>query len=241
MEGDKAMPLKILFLLLGLCGLLWSSLVLADEAKPPGPDFNTQVVPIFKKYCNGCHNADEKEGGLILESFDSALKGSKRGAVIVPGKSELSRLVLTLEKKVKPVMPPEGNEGPKADEIAVLKAWIDAGAKGPSGQAPDPTLLVTPKIATKGDVRQPIQAVAWSRDGKLIAVARHGRVELLSASDRRLGTLARPEGANDAGGKEVTGKSARPTGRPTQTLAASRGIRRARGCESARATSGLAR
>lgn len=165
--------------LFGVAGLLEAD----DAAKHPAaavPDFNTHVVPIFKKYCNGCHNADEKEGGLILESFEAALKGGKRGGVIVPGKSDLSRLVLTLEKKVKPVMPPEGNEGPKPEEIAILKGWIDAGAKGPTGQAPDPTLLVTPKIATQGDVRQPIQAVSWSRNGKLIAVARHGRVELLS-------------------------------------------------------------
>lgn len=216
MESDKAMPLKIMVRMLGLCGLLWcgllwSSVVLADETKSAGPDFNSQVVPIFKKYCNGCHNADEKEGGLVLESFDSALKGSKRGAVIVPGKSDLSRLVLTVEKKVKPVMPPDGNAGPKPEEIAILKAWVDAGAKGPSGQAPDPTLLVTPKIATNGNVRQPIQAVAWSREGSRVAVARHGQIELLSATDRRLGTLARPLGANDIGEKEATGKSARPT------------------------------
>ena len=168
--------------------LSWITIVsgaaaIADDAKPnSSPDFNTQVAPIFKKYCNGCHNADEKEGGLILDSFDSALKGGKRGAVIVPGKSDLSRLVLSVEKKVKPVMPPEGNEGPKADEIAILKDWIDAGAKGPTGQAPDPTLLVTPKIATKGQVRQPIQALAWSRDGQQVAVARQGGVEAFSGN-----------------------------------------------------------
>ncbi len=159
-------------------GLVAGATCFADDAKPVTPDFNTQVAPIFKKYCNGCHNADEKEGGLILESFDAALKGGKRGAVIVPGKSDLSRLVLTVEKKGKPVMPPEGNEGPKADEIAILKAWIDAGAKGPSGKAPDPTLLVTPKLATKGRVRQPIQALAWSRDFETVAIARQGRAEL---------------------------------------------------------------
>lgn len=164
------------------CWLALMTFTMADEAKPASPDFNTQVAPIFKKYCNGCHNADEKEGGLVLESFDSTLKGGKRGAVIVPGKSDLSRLVLTVEKKIKPVMPPEGNEGPKADEIAILKAWIEAGAKGPSGKAPDPTLLVTPKISTKGQVRQPIQALAWSRDGLQMAIARQGGVESFSGN-----------------------------------------------------------
>ena len=203
-ESDKAMLLKTMFQIqmLSLCGLLWSGVVLADEVKSASPDFNRQVAPIFKKYCNGCHNADEKEGGLILESFDSALKGSKRGSVIVPGKSKLSRLLLTVEKKVKPAMPPEGNAGPKPEEIAILKAWIDAGAKGPSGQTPDPTLLVTPKIATKGTVRQPIQAVAWSREGSRIAVARHGQVEMLSVIHHNAPSLfLRPFGTlNDVRG-----------------------------------------
>ncbi len=163
----RAMTWRVLSCL----GILATTSAMAEDVKPQSPDFNTQVVPIFKKYCNGCHNTDEKEGGLVLESFDATLKGGKRGAVIVPGKSELSRLVLSVEKKSKPVMPPEGNEGPKQDEIAILRAWVDAGAKGPSGQAPDPTLLITPKIATKGQVRQPIQALAWSRDVATIAVA----------------------------------------------------------------------
>lgn len=179
--------------------------VAADDGKSARPDFNTQIAPIFKKYCNGCHNVDEKEGGLVLESFDATLKGGKRGAVIVPGKSDLSRLVLSVEKKVKPVMPPEGNEGPKADEIAILKAWIDAGAKGPSGKAPDPTLLVTPKIATKGQVRQPVQALAWSRDGQQVAVARQGGVEAFSGNAALTLALSQRGREPDKTGRQLSG------------------------------------
>ena len=172
---------RFLWCLVGYwCVLGFGAKCFAQDAKPMGPDFNSQVAPIFKKYCNGCHNADDKEGGLVLESFDAALKGGKRGAGIVPGKSDLSRLVLSVEKKTKPVMPPEGNEGPKADEVAILKAWVDAGAKGPSGKAPDPTLLVTPKIAPIGEIRRPIQSLAWSGDGNRVAIARPSRIELSS-------------------------------------------------------------
>lgn len=185
--------------------LATSPFAIADDAKPMAPDFNVQVAPIFQKYCNGCHNADEKEGGLILESFDAAIKGGKRGAVIVPGKSDLSRLVLTVEKKIKPVMPPEGNERPKAEEIAILKAWIDAGAKGPSGNAPDPTLLVTPKIATKGQVRQPIQALAWSRDGQQVAVARQGGVEMFSGNAAFTLALSQRERGPDKSIRQLPG------------------------------------
>src|ERR1700722_19406417 len=32
------------------------------------PDYARDVAPIFHKYCLGCHNAQEAQGGLILES-----------------------------------------------------------------------------------------------------------------------------------------------------------------------------
>ncbi len=34
------------------------------------PDFAKDVAPIFAKYCVGCHNADEPESNLSLETFD---------------------------------------------------------------------------------------------------------------------------------------------------------------------------
>ena len=81
-------------------------------------------------------------------------------------------------------MPPEGNEGPTKDEIALLKSWIDAGAKGPSGAAPDPTLLVTPKVEVHGTPRRQINAVAVSPDGKLAALAGYTEVRLIAVESR---------------------------------------------------------
>ena len=95
-----------------------------------------------------------------------------------------------LDGQTDPSMPPKDNEKPKPAEIALLAAWIDAGAKGPSGAAPDPTVLVVPKVAPIGPVRRPINAVACSPDGRWIAVARYGVVELLSAEDREIVRIA---------------------------------------------------
>ena len=81
-------------------------------------------------------------GGLVLETYDGLLKGGGHGAVVVPGKSNESRLILMLEGKTQPRMPFGGDPLPAAD-IATLKAWIDAGAQGPapgevsSSPAPD--------------------------------------------------------------------------------------------------------
>jgi hypothetical protein len=72
-----------------------------------------------------------KQGGLILEAYDTLLKGGAHGPVIVPGKSGESRLVLMLEGAIQPRMPFGGDALPASD-IAAIKAWIDAGASGPA-------------------------------------------------------------------------------------------------------------
>ncbi len=92
----------------------------ADEpANTPAPDYNQQIAPIFKQYCQGCHNAKDKEGGLILESYEALLRGGDGGTALLPGKSDQSRLRLVLTGKAEPAMPPEGNEGPSAAEVAL--------------------------------------------------------------------------------------------------------------------------
>ncbi len=38
------------------------------------PDYATRVAPIFKKYCAGCHNDEDREGKFSLESYASLQK-----------------------------------------------------------------------------------------------------------------------------------------------------------------------
>jgi WD40 repeat protein len=150
------------------------------------PDFSKQIAPLFTKYCTGCQNDTDREGKLSLESYASLLKGGQKGAVINPANGDLSRMVLVLTGKAEPKMPPEGEEVPKADEIALIKAWIDAGAKGPEGKGPDLTLLVTPQIKLTAPVRDAVHAIAVAPLGNVVAIARHNEVELVSHPDRKL-------------------------------------------------------
>ncbi|MEK6258472.1 MAG: c-type cytochrome domain-containing protein [Planctomycetota bacterium] len=149
------------------------------------PDFNGQVLPVFRKYCNGCHNTKEAEGGLVLEDYARAMKGGENGAAIVAGKSGASRLWKQVSGQDEPKMPPETAAQPKPAELAVIKAWIDAGAKAPTGGLAA-TGLVTPKIEAQGKVREPITSVAASPNGKWLAVARPHAVEVLNAADRAI-------------------------------------------------------
>jgi hypothetical protein len=120
----------------------------------------------------------------VLESYDALLQGGARGGIVLPGKSDLSRLLLVLDGRAKPAMPPEGNPAPKREELDVIKAWIDAGAKSPTGTAPDPTVLITPKVPLKAPARSPLLALAFAKDGKSLFAATYGAVRELTADTR---------------------------------------------------------
>ncbi len=166
----------------------WASAALTPSfaAEVIAPDYNKQIAPLFNKYCNACHNSDDREGKLALDKYDELLKGGKRGAVVAAGHSDQSLLVRVLTGAAKPIMPPDDNERPKPEEIALIRAWVDAGAKGPQGAAPDPTILILPKIAPTAPVRRAITAIAFSPKDNLIAVGRYGTVELVAVDTREV-------------------------------------------------------
>lgn len=186
MKLENAMKRTRPLLLLAASALLFACPSAARSSEPkPTADYNERIHPLFTKYCTACHSADEPEGKLVLESYEGLLRGGEHGAAITPGKADDSRLIRMLTGAAKPVMPPDDSERPSAEEIAALKQWIDAGAKGPAGAAPDPTVLVVPKIEPRVPVAAAISALAISPDGALLAIARHSEVEIVTAEDRR--------------------------------------------------------
>lgn len=151
-------------------------------AQETPPDYARDVEPLLRKYCQGCHNAEEAEGQLRLDSYGALLKGGGRGPALLPGEAKLSRMIRVLKDEAKPAMPPEDERQPTDEEIALLVAWIDAGAKGPSGAAAEVKTLLTPHLPA-AKAAKPITAIAHSPDGKLLAVARYREIELRSAGE----------------------------------------------------------
>ena len=152
----------------------------AIQATAQSPDYSKQIAPILKKYCAGCHNDQDQEGKLSLESFAALQRGGETGAALLPGDANSSRLIRLVTGQAKPLMPPEDSKRPTAEEIALLKAWIDAGAKGPAGAEPDLTHLLVPQLKPAA-ADKPITAVSWSPTGSMLAVARYGKIELRNA------------------------------------------------------------
>jgi WD40 repeat protein len=169
-----------------LAVMVMTASALAQEANSvAAPDFAKDIAPIFTKYCTGCHNDSDREGKLSLESYDSVLKGGAKGGIVTPAEPDLSRLIRVITGEAEPKMPPDDEEGPNPTELATLKAWIAAGAKGPSG-APTKPMLVTPAIKLLAPAKPAINSITLSPDGKLLAIARHGEVELQTLPEQKV-------------------------------------------------------
>ena len=81
--------------------------------------------------CHGVDGKGSEVSGFRMDTYESLMQGTKYGAVIKPGDSFSSALVMLVEGRVDPsIIMPHG-EGPKPTqaEIDALKAWIDQGAK----------------------------------------------------------------------------------------------------------------
>ena len=154
---------------ISLCGLFATVLPAQDT-----PDYERDIAPIFRKYCQGCHNDDDREGDFTLESFDG-LQETPNGPAFLPGQASSSRLIRLLKGLDDPQMPPEGEPTPSDQDLGILEAWIDAGAKGPTGQEPNRLRVIVPTIPNKSN-RIPITALDWAGDGSSRAVGRFGEV-----------------------------------------------------------------
>src|SRR5687767_3187198 len=115
--------------------------------RPELVDFAGQVQPILAKRCLECHSQDARKGGLSLATYGDALDGGRNGAVIRPGNSAGSLLVHRITGEIEPQMPKDEPALSEA-EIAIVRAWIDQGARetprSPAAPQPwEPPLALT--------------------------------------------------------------------------------------------------
>lgn len=114
----------------------------AEDAKlPPASDkkdvtYATDIKPIFEAACVKCHSGAKPKARLHMDTLDGILKGTKEGKIVTPGDSANSLIVqitahATTDKDT--WMPPIPNKaGAKTltpEQIGLVRAWIDQGAK----------------------------------------------------------------------------------------------------------------
>jgi hypothetical protein len=163
--------------------LLITCALYADDPAAAAPSFTKQIKPFLAKYCMECHNQDDAESEFVVETYETFVQGGTRGALLVPGKPDESRLVNLLEGKAKPVMPPKkAAHKPTSDEIAMVRAWVAAGAKNDTGEVAE-LRATLPPIKPRTAARPKINAAAYSIDGKRLVVSAGKELVFLNAAD----------------------------------------------------------
>jgi nitrate/TMAO reductase-like tetraheme cytochrome c subunit len=105
--------------------------ILKDQLPPPPvtatpapvvgtPTWNANIGPLLASKCTLCHGDSNPPSGLSLTTYEGIMQGAEDGPVIVPGDSAASELV--------EVQSGQHFGKLSADELALVKEWIDAGA-----------------------------------------------------------------------------------------------------------------
>ena len=180
-------------LALGLAALL-PALALADDKKDKAKSavepikvvtldrkepvlYEKDVEPIFANKCQYCHSGSVKESKFDLGTYEALMTSGKRGKAVVPGKSAESLLVQLAGRTKKPTMPPKGEEPLTPQELALIKLWIDQGAKAPTSVRERPKVI----LGALPPGVHPVRAVAVSTDKSTVAAGRANGVDIYNA------------------------------------------------------------
>lgn len=160
---------------------------------PPGRavGYEADIAPLFAAKCQVCHAGQVTEGDFALDTYAAVMKGGKRGPAVVPDKPDASFLWTSSSHRAKPIMPPKSEANPLTPaEVAIVRRWIELGAKGP---AVDEKVLAKVVVGLPPAVVTPVRALAVRPDKLTVAAGRGNRVLLIDAKTGRVTkTLADP-------------------------------------------------
>jgi WD40 repeat protein len=191
----------LLCLALGLAlavALLQMSTPTAGAQQPPkkGPiSFINDVAPILKENCFACHDAKKRKGKFDMTTIESLRKGgAKEIDPVVPGKPEESHVIDLLTAKDKSRMPPaESGDALPAEKIAVIRRWIEEGAKIDTGLTPKSDLIrelrsrwVSPQAPMQYAFPVTITALAFTPDNLKLVAGGHHELTVWNVADGKL-------------------------------------------------------
>ncbi|WP_416441026.1 PSD1 and planctomycete cytochrome C domain-containing protein [Phnomibacter sp. MR] len=165
------------FSLAGSLLLLHSCTQQSQENLPEAISYNFHIRPLLSDKCFKCHGPDtaKLEAGLRLDIASAAyapLKESKGKFAIVPGKPELSELILRIRSTDSTEMmpPPDAHLGMMSKaEVALFEKWIAQGAKyEPHWAFVAPVKKTPPTVKDEEWNKQPIDqfvAAAMTKQG----------------------------------------------------------------------------
>ena len=125
-------------------------------------DFVKDIQPLLESSCVKCHAKGKDRGGLSLETHEGLLKGGDTGEALVPGSSAKSLIIeLVASDDAESLMPRRGKRW-TPEQVGLLRAWIDQGAKWPLGltfSKPAPQNLTPRKVEPPAGKGNPVDRV----------------------------------------------------------------------------------
>lgn len=129
-------------------------------------DFDRDIAPIFRTSCIMCHGPEKPQARLRLDSVEGVLQGGASGRGIIPGNSKDSLLVKRLFGSQDAPRMPLGAGPLPAEEIDLIRAWIDQGSfavsdsnsAGPATQLQAAHVEATPESGVFATEIRPILA-----------------------------------------------------------------------------------
>jgi mono/diheme cytochrome c family protein len=100
-------------------------------------DFAKEIKPLLEKSCVKCHGAEKQKSKYRMDTREALIKGgSSEEAAVVVGESAKSPLVhyvagLIQDMEMPPLDDREKYPALTPEQIGLLRAWIDQGAKWP--------------------------------------------------------------------------------------------------------------
>jgi WD40 repeat protein len=143
--------------------------------------YYNDLVPILKRSCTGCHHPGKLKGQLDLTTYNALKKGGKHGAAFTPRDAKGSSIIEQISGE-EPAMPEEGDPLTR-EEVALFERWIAEGAKDDTPANANTFKLAEPPTYTVPPV---VSALAFSPDGKLLAISGYHEVLLRSADGSNL-------------------------------------------------------
>jgi mono/diheme cytochrome c family protein/sugar lactone lactonase YvrE len=153
------------------------------SARPDSVSYSQHAAPLLRKHCLGCHNSTDAEKGLSLQTPAEIRRGGENGSVLNPESFADSKLLKVLLSTGDDHMPPAGEPQLSAEELTLLKNWIENGAVFDGAPA---DVLSLPSISVTAErVLSPVLSLAIHPDGKSAAFGGYRSISLQQLSDGR--------------------------------------------------------
>lgn len=185
-----------------VCAIQILAITLSISASASAADpvsFRKDIAPILLGNCLACHGPKKSEGGFRVDAFARVTSAGDSGATgIAAGKLNDSEVYLRLISQSEDERMPLDSDPLPADQIALVKRWIEEGAKydAEDPQAPLSSIVPPPTHPSAPEVYPntlQITALAFSPDGGELLVSGYNEVTVWNPADgqllRRIGNV----------------------------------------------------